>query len=142
MECRSLLLSVSGSLAEDLIDWRNNAVEHNATCGQIICGLGLTSLALLAIIETVVRAVLCVPALPFMYFLPESQKEIKYTLVAALVWGTFGSMATVASYFNAMVSNICDDSIDVVKVMPDCIRAGIDHLRFTYPEVFAHFKSL
>jgi hypothetical protein len=133
MDCKNLSISVSATLGTELIHWRNDAVDTEATCTRIVFGLGITALALLAIIETVVRAILTIPALPFIYCLPES--EIRYMLTAALPLGVLCGANALAGYFNVMASNVCEDGISILNSIPNCMR-DLNHL------IYGHFEGI
>jgi len=76
---------------------------------RVLLGVGFTCLTFLALIETVVRGILTVPAMAIYCCLPEHLKEKVWTVFP---FGTAGSAKTVCSCCALVVGLICGEPLE------------------------------
>ncbi len=125
-----ILASVSAYLAAELQEWRNESPD--SMTHKVVGGLGFAGVAILGVIETVVRGILSLIALPFIYCLPESQDETRKMLAAAFPMGSLLSAGIVMGCFVAIFGSCCtDEAILVSAYVPKCVenmlRGAGDH---------------
>ena len=129
--CEAMELSVSVYLVDNLFDWRNEAPEDMAR--KFVGGLGCAAIALLVVIETVVRGVLSLLASPFICCLPESQKDLRRELVRYFPIGTLTSLSTAVGCFNMLINSCTSKKMEGGVYMPNCLKeineAVAEHFR-------------
>ncbi len=133
MACDAMKLSVTVYLAAQLQQWRNESPDSMKH--KVVGGLGFAGIAILGVIETVVRGILSLIALPFIYCLPESQKDLKEALVY-LPMGSLFSAAVAAACFASTFGSCCtDETINIDAVVPNCMGA-------LYQDAGKHFQGV
>ena len=127
--CEVMKGTVSIFLVDPLMEWRNEAPEDMTR--KFLGGLGCAAIVLLAVIETVVRGVLSLLALPFIYCLPKSQNELRGALALYLPIGTLLALTIAATSLNILINSCTSEKIDGNDYKPDCfgdlIKSAGDH---------------
>ncbi len=104
--CSSMAISLTGYLVYELANMdAESTAEINTTVHKILSGLGFAGLALLGIIETVVRGILSILAFAVMCCLPESLKE---RVQETLPYGTAISAVAIYASFESIYKLISE----------------------------------
>ena len=137
-DCANAVISMSfylgEYLAETLADWHSK--EPPQITNRLVGTLGYAAIAILGIIETVVRSILSIFALPFIYCLPESQKDFRMMLAAVFPAGAILCAQAVAASFNAIIGSQCfDKKIVFEEQAPKCMNALTENIMKYFEEV-------
>ncbi len=123
-DSRIVWASFSAYLGEELTVLR--ATSDSTQC-KVMCGFGLVGIALLSVIETLVRGVLSILGLPIAYSL--DNRHVKQVLIMTTAGGALMSIGAAICCFNAFIANFESRNGSQIKFkecMPECVRRHLE----------------